>query len=127
LLAATVLMFVVHPAVSYGQDAAMVTVGFKFIADGKPMAAGEYELRINADTETFTLTPMPKGAGVFLNTVTRLAAAEPPGGDTRVVFDKVGDTCYLSEVWLAGEDGYLVYAAKGKHTHVSVKGHKKAK
>jgi hypothetical protein len=38
----------------------------------------------------------------------------------------VGDTYYLSEVWLLEKDGYLVRATKESHTHHTVKG-KKAK
>ena len=125
LLAVAAFMCVVHPAVSQAQDTALVTIGFPFVAEGKTMPAGPYELLLNSGHTAFTLTASPKGTGVFLTTITRLAAPEPAAGDTRVVFDKVGDTYYLSEVWLPGEDGYLVYAAKGKHTHQTVKGHKK--
>lgn len=127
LLALTAMMCVVHPAVGRAQDTALVTIGFPFVAEGKALPAGEYELQLNSDHSAFTLTASPKGTGVFLTTITRLAAPEPPSGDTRVVFDKVGEKYYLSEVWLPGDDGYLVYAAKGKHTHQTVKGHKKAK
>ena len=127
LLAAAVLLGVVHPAVSYAQDSALVTISFPFVAEGKTMSAGSYELALNNDRTAFVLTASPKGTGVFLTTVTRLAAPEPPSGDFRIVFDKVADTFYLSEVWLPGQDGYLVYAANVKHTHATVKGHKKAK
>jgi hypothetical protein len=127
MLAATALLFVAFPAVSYAQDTALVTVGFPFIAEGKTMPAGQYELQLNTDHTAFTLTASPKETGVFLTTITRLAAAEPSVGDTHIVFDKVGNTYYLSEVWLPGEDGYLVYAAKEKHTHQTVKGQKKGK
>ncbi len=127
MLAAAALMFVIHPAVSYAQDAAVVNIGFPFIAQGKTMPAGEYELQVNGDETAFTLTAEPKGKGEFVSVVTRLAAPEPPGNDTHITFDKVGTTYYLSEVWLPGADGYLVYAAKEKHTHTIVKGQKKAK
>jgi hypothetical protein len=53
--------------------------------------------------------------------ITRLGATEPPAAEARLVFDKVGAVSYLSELWMPGSDGYLVHAAKGKHTHVSVK------
>ena len=127
LLAVTALMFVICPAVGRAQETAQVTIGFSFVAEGKTMPAGPYELQLNADHTAFTLIASPKGTGVFLTTITRLAAAQSPVGDTHIVFDKVADAYYLSEVWLPGEDGYLVYAAKGQHTHQTVKGHKKAK
>ena len=37
--------------------------------------------------------------------------------DAHVVFDVVDGTHYLSEIWMPGEDGYLVLATKGKHEH----------
>jgi hypothetical protein len=127
LLAIAAFMFVVHPAVSQAQDSARVTIGFPFVAEGKTMPAGEYELTLNSDHTAFTLAAVPKGTGLFLTTVTRLAASEPPAGDFHIVFDKVGDAYYISEVWLPGEDGYLVYAAPGKHTHHIIRLHRKAK
>jgi hypothetical protein len=127
LLAAMVLAFVVYPAVTYAQEGATAEIGFQFVAAGKTMPPGTYDLTANSDATAFTLAPQGKGAGVILVPMTRLAASEPPSGDTRFVFDKVGSTYFLSEAWLPGEDGYLFYAAKEKHTHTTVKGHKRVK
>jgi hypothetical protein len=33
------------------------------------------------------------------------------------VFDRVGDERFLSEVWLPGEDGYLVRGTAAQHQH----------
>lgn len=126
-LAAAALLLTALPVASYAQDTAVVKVGFPFIVDGKTMPAGEYELQLNSDESAFRLIAVPKDTGVFLGVITRLAAPEPPSNDTHVTFDHVGTKYYLSEVWLPGEDGYLVYAAREKHTHTIVKGHKKAK
>lgn len=127
VLAVAALLFVAHPVVSYAQDVAVVNIGFPFIVNGKTLPAGQYELKVNSDQTVFQLTAEPKDTGEFVSIITRLAAPEPPSNDTRVTFDKVGDKYYLSEIWLPGEDGYLVYAAKEKHTHTIVKGHPKAK
>ena len=127
LLAAMVFVSVVYPAVSYAQEGATAEIGFPFVAAGQTMPAGKYELMSNSDASAFTLSPVGQGHGVIIVPMTRLAAAEPPSGETRFVFDKVGNTSYLSEVWLPGEDGYLFYAAKEAHTHQVVKGQKKAK
>ena len=127
LLAATALLCLVLPAANYAQEAANVTINFPFMAEGKSMPAGQYDLQLNSDRTAFMLTASPKGSGMFLTTITRLASSDMGAGDARVVFDKVGDTYYLSEVWLPGEDGFLVYAAKGKHTHTLIKFHRKAK
>jgi hypothetical protein len=37
--------------------------------------------------------------------------------DAHIVFDVVGDKHMLSEIWIPGEDGYLLLATKGKHGH----------
>lgn len=127
---AVALAFVLSPAVSYAQfevHAATVHVTFPFVAEGKTMPPGHYELRISRDESTATLLPEGGDGGVILPVVTRLAASDSPIKETRIVFDKVGDTRYLSEAWLPGEDGYLFYAAKVKHTHEVVKGEKKTK
>jgi hypothetical protein len=113
MLAATALLFVALPAASYAQETADVTISFPFVAEGKTMPPGHYELQLNTEATAFTLTAVPKETGVFVMAITRLAAADPPATDTHLTFDKVGSTYYLSEVWLPGEDGYLVYAAKG--------------
>jgi hypothetical protein len=125
LLAAMMFVFVFYPAISYAQDAATADVGFKFVAAGKAMPAGKYDLRINGDRTGFTLVPAANGPSVMLVAITRLGAPEIMNADTRFVFDKVGDAYYLSEVWLPGEDGYLFYAAKEKHTHQVIKAMKK--
>jgi hypothetical protein len=127
LLAMMVLAFVVYPAVTYAQESTVAEIGFQFVAGGQTMPPGTYELTSNGDTSAFTLTPVGKGSGVVLLAITRLAAAEPPSGDIRFVFDKVGDTYYLSEAWLLGQDGFLFYAAKEKHTHQTIRGQKKYK
>lgn len=127
LLALAALLVMAFPALGRAQEIAIVKIGFPFIAEGKAMPAGEYELQLNNDRSAFVLSAAPKGTGVFLTTLTRLAAPEPAGGDMRLVFDKVGDKLFLSEVWQPGEDGYLVFAAKEKHTHQMIKGQKKGR
>jgi hypothetical protein len=127
VLAAMVFVFVVSAAVTYAQEGAVADIGFKFVAAGKTMPPGKYDLTINSDRSAFTLAPDGKGAGVILVAMTRLAAPESPSSDTRFVFDKVGDNYFLSEMWLPGEDGYLFYAAKEKHTHQVVTGQRKTK
>jgi hypothetical protein len=53
-------------------------------------------------------------------------ACFPPSGNTApmLVFDKVGDRHYLSEVWMPGLDGFLLQARAEQHSHRLVKGKK---
>lgn len=81
---------------------------------------GHYSLSVNDDQRILTITPAKDTANEAL-VDTRLAAPEPPASGAHVVFDKVGDLYYLSEVWIPGYDGFLLYSAKEKHTHARVK------
>jgi hypothetical protein len=58
-----------------------------------------------------------KPSGGFLLVLTRLAAPHAKLPEGRLVFDKVGDTYTLSEMWLPDKDGFLLHATKEKHTH----------
>jgi hypothetical protein len=51
--------------------------------------------------------------------VTRLARRNGSSDDNgpTLVFDRVGKTHALSEVWLPGQDGYLVKGTPEKHEH----------
>jgi hypothetical protein len=51
-----------------------------------------------------------------LNIITRLAS-EIPNATSRLVFDVLGSERVLSEVWIAGEDGFLVASTQGEHGH----------
>ena len=55
--------------------------------------------------------------------VTRLAQLAPSGSEPRLVLDKL-DTGeqMLSEIWLPGQDGFLVCTLEKQHHHVTVKG-----
>ena len=111
------LAFVIGPAVADAQQAGLVAnVPFKFVAAGKPQDAGAYGLRVDKTRGAIELVP-PKGAGEVMLVMTRLAAPEGVMSGGRLVFDKVGDTYTLSEIWVPGEDGFLVHATKETHTH----------
>ena len=60
----------------------------------------------------------PKNENTKVLIVTTLAAQpHSTATDAHIIFDKVGDTNTLSEIWVPGADGVLVYATKGKHEH----------
>ena len=105
---------------AFAQDKLIADVPFKFMLSGKTYDAGKYELRVNNTEQVVELTA-PGQKGSFVEAMTRLAEPENKMTEARLVFDKVGDTAYLSEVWLPEQDGYLMFAAKGKHTHHVVK------
>ena len=128
LLFVAALLLVANPSISLAQNVTFITTDFPFVVQGKTVPAGTYVLRLKPDMTEFTLTqsdsPAPAGA-TAVTTMTRLGGAQPPKGNSRVVFDKAGDSFYLSEIWLPDQDGWLVHAASGKHTHRVVEGKSK--
>jgi hypothetical protein len=62
-----------------------------------------------------------EGKDVMATVLTRLGGemrSMPKG--THLVFDKVGELNLLSEIWVPGEDGFLLLATKGLHAHKTV-------
>jgi len=127
LVASVALAFVVGPAMALAQEGALVAdIPFKFIAAGKTHDVGTYGLRVVEDQAAVELIP-PKGAGEVMLVETRLAASSPAAVEGHLVFDKVGDTYTLSEMWVPGTDGFLLHATKEKHTHHTAVLRKKTK
>jgi len=99
-------------------------IPFKFNAAGKKLPAGGYSVGLDADGRIiFRLESAGKEFAVpFLE---RIARPAPPLQEPRLVFHVVGNfepsyteyvTDYvLAEVWVTGQDGYLVHKTKGAH------------
>jgi hypothetical protein len=93
-------------------------IDFQFTAGGKVLPAGDYEFRLDeGQVPVFRIQGQGK-TGALANVITRLAAEiHTTLQDAHVVFDKVGDTYTLSEIWIPGVDGFLLQITKGKHEH----------
>jgi hypothetical protein len=113
-------------SLAYAQDEVTAEIPFKFMAANRTFEAGTYDLQVSEDRNDVTLVT-PQRTSDFMPVLTRLAAPETPLSDGKLVFDRVGDSYYLSEVWLPGMDGFLIRATKEKHTHHVIKLQKKAK
>jgi hypothetical protein len=98
-----------------------VNVPFAFSAGGQSLPAGAYEV-VQGPAPALTLRSADGQARAVLMPVTRLAQREAQDGQDELVFDKVANKDFLSEVWYAGEDGFLVLSTPGPHTHTRVKG-----
>jgi hypothetical protein len=102
----------------YGQlESIRATIDFPFIAAGKTLPAGQYEF--SRDTRTLVIHVQGEGADAALVPVLTLLAGaiHTTPEDAHIVFDKVGDTYILSELWLRGEDGFLLALTEGPHEH----------
>jgi hypothetical protein len=97
-------------------------VASNFTVDGKDFKAGKYLIKpSNKETNGLLVQRMDTNLQrtTELSAMTRLARqhqSDAPKGS--LVFDKVaGGQLALSEVWLPGQDGYLIAATKGEHQH----------
>ena len=103
------------------------TSAFPFVVGGKTLPAGKYNIE-QPTLETLVFQEAKSGAPrVEGPVVTRLAPPATALAAPRLVFDKVGDQYFLSEVWIPGHDGFLLYGAKEKHTHHFLSLHKRAR
>ena len=111
-------------------------VPFKFEAAGKKFAAGEYRVSQKGEDQ-ISLRIEPNGEEVLIPFKQRLEQLKPAIEEPQLVFDVVGNfepsyteyvTDYLlAEVWLPGEDGFLVHTLKGAHQHQTIKGQRAKK
>ena len=97
-------------------------VPFDFSVGDKSFPAGSYKIvhRVGGMPE-LQLRSEDGKASASLSAVTRLARQHM--GDAphaSLVFDTAGSKNILSEVWLPGEDGFLVHGSEGPHEHAIV-------
>ena len=97
-------------------------VPFQFVVETKAMPAGQYNFVRAENDEAIQVTAVGgKAQSVTALIVTRLGTEiHTTPQDAHIVFDKVGDTYFLSELWIPGLDGFLLHATKGKHEHKTV-------
>jgi hypothetical protein len=98
-----------------------VNIGFAFTAGGKSMPAGKYQIDIKATDGPVVLRGDANGSEVILSVMTRLGRHDNDQ-EPELVFDRLGSTLHLSEIWIPGADGYLVLGTKENHDHVILGG-----
>jgi len=97
---------------------AKAKIPFAFSVEGKVLSAGEYEFTEDAKTRVIILRDSDRGASTMVPIITRLAAAtHTTPQDSHIVFDQVGDSYTLSEIWVPGGDGFMLHITKEKHEH----------
>jgi len=117
-LAAAACLALFATTLAYGVDFLLRTnIPFPFVASGKVLPAGDYAFRYDFASRTVKVSGWSKG-DIYLPSITSLAAGiHSTVRDAYIVFDKVGETYTLSEVWEPNMDGILLYATKEKHEH----------
>ncbi len=119
VLAVMLVVVAASASMSYAQERMSFTASFPFRLGKIVHPAGRYTVAVNQNEAVLSLEPA-KGAANVAPIQTRLAEPEP-ASEAKVVFDKVGDLYYLSEVWMPGYDGFLMSSTQQQHTHVKVK------
>lgn len=99
---------------------AVVNIPFSFILEGKTFSAGHYEVMEGSNPRVLLVRNLDTRHSAFAPVLTRIQSRGQ--ADSELVFDVTEGQHYLSEIYLAGMDGYLVQGAPGQHTHVAVKG-----
>jgi hypothetical protein len=130
-IAALAFVLIAGSMVTYAQGT--FKIPFKFEAAGKSFPAGEYWIAQKGDNE-IALRKEPNGEEVVIPFIQRLPQPQPPLEEPQLVFDLVGNfepsyteyvTDYLlAEVWLPGEEGFLIHTTKGAHQNQTIKGQK---
>jgi hypothetical protein len=119
LAVATLAVAVIAGAAVARAETTSFNIGFAFTAGGRTLPAGRYQIEIGASGPVL-LRGDAKDSGLLLSVLTRLGARDM-NKVKELVFDKLGDKLILSEIWLAGEDGYLLVGTPEPHTHVVVR------
>lgn len=91
----------------------VANVAFAFYIGDTSFPAGSYNVSaMNMGADSVMIRPSGGEGTTTLPVIMRLAqpVGSPQATARSLVFDKVGDRSYLSEVWIPGRDGYLVRA-----------------
>jgi hypothetical protein len=99
---------------------AVVKVDFPFVVKGEAMPAGTYLFQIDKD-QLLVRSQAGASQGAMLGILTRLGRHDRDA-EPEIVFDKLGGKFLLSEVWLPGQDGYLLLTTKEQHDHAVLGG-----
>jgi hypothetical protein len=92
------------------------SIPFQFNAGGKVLPAGQYDFSFDGQQGVVTVRGASDAA--LVKVLTRMAAGiHTTPADAHVVFDKVGETYKLSEIWIPEMDGFALNIEKGEHTH----------
>ncbi len=112
-------------------------VPFPFQAGSKKLPAGDYRITHNKGSEQLALRQESNGSEVAITVLKALPQPDAPVAEPQLIFDAVGNfepsyteyvTDYvLAEVWLPGEQGFLIHVTKGAHSRQTLKGQKAGK
>jgi len=97
------------------QDTLSLNIPFAFQAAGVLHPAGVYRLSVDSEPDVIALTSAA-GEQASIKVLGRMTGSQTSPGPTAVAFEKVGETYYLSEMWIPNVEGYQTYTTKEKHS-----------
>ena len=115
-----VALVLVAPVSAQPSPVATVQIPFPFVIGNKVLPEGDYRIVEFDDLRLQVENVANPGVSEFVPILTRLAARED-NTSTAIVFDKTDRGSALSEVWIAGFDGYLIKVTPEKHQHQVVR------
>jgi hypothetical protein len=116
---AAVLLLPLIGASQSSQTGVIADITFAFHAGKEVMPAGTYEFRPDTHGDVVTISNLKAKNSIMTSVLTRISPR--PENQALVVFDKMGDVCYLSELHIPGVDGFHFTGAPGPHTHVTIR------
>jgi hypothetical protein len=111
------LIALLAATLGYGQTMVRANIPFEFTVQGKVLPAGQYQLAREPGKDMIRISGTAKGAAIIAPVITRLSREVHTIENAHLVFDKVGETSFLSELWVPGQDGFLLHSTKGQHEH----------
>ncbi len=96
----------------------MVKIPHEFTVGDQSLPAGRYSISTEAgDPAKLHIHNLAGETCAWMQVITRLAQYAHEETKARMVFDRVGGQHMLSEVWLTGEDGFLILGTPKDHSH----------
>jgi hypothetical protein len=121
-IAAVALALLAGGRSAYAQERYEFNIPFSFMANGKNLPAGDYFLYADDVQQVLTVESKTVKANIVALPIETRIAEIRPQAEAELVFDKLNDKSYVSELLAPGQDGYVLLVTKPKHTHHSLKG-----
>lgn len=77
-------------------------VPFTFMVGNTGLPAGKYTVKVAHDNDLNLMVIRSEGGRISIFFETGEAVSSETPGKTKLVFDKIGETYFLSQVWLGG-------------------------
>ncbi len=115
-----VVALVLGGSFAWAAETTSVEVPFSFFVNNREMPAGTYEIRVEGDSQNYVMIQSGDRRETALALVRERLEQNAPEL-SRVVFDKTADgKTFLAQVYIPGEDGFVLWLGKGEATPVTV-------